>query len=78
MHHIIDPRTNHPAKTDLIGVTVVSDDLTRAEAAAKMVMILGSQAGLSWLEDQAGVHALIALQDGRLLSSSGMKDYLVR
>ncbi|MBE0697228.1 MAG: FAD:protein FMN transferase [Anaerolineaceae bacterium] len=78
MHHIIDPRTNRPAETDLISVTVVSHDLTLAEAAAKMVMILGSEVGLSWLEDQVGINALIALQDGRLISSSGMHEYVVR
>jgi FAD:protein FMN transferase len=75
-HHIIDPRTGEPANTNLMSVTVVASDTLQAEAAAKTVLILGSQAGLDWLEEQYQVAGFLALQDGRLLYSRGMDQYL--
>jgi thiamine biosynthesis lipoprotein len=48
-HHIIDPRTNHPARTDLLNVTVLAQDIMTAEAAAKSALILGSKTAPDWL-----------------------------
>jgi thiamine biosynthesis lipoprotein len=75
-HHIIDPRTGQPAETDLMSVTVIAPDTLQAEAAAKTVIILGSEAGLSWLENQPELSGLLALQDGRLIYSQGMYSHL--
>jgi thiamine biosynthesis lipoprotein len=75
-HHIIDPRSGEPAQTDLVSVTVIAPDVLQAEAAAKAVLILGSQVGFDWLEDRPQLCGLLALQDGRLLYSSGIQDYL--
>ncbi len=77
-HHIIDPRTGDPARTDVLSVTVVAPDALQAEAAAKVVLIMGSPAGLEWLEDQPQLAALLALQDGRLLYSRQMEKYVWR
>jgi thiamine biosynthesis lipoprotein len=77
-HHIIDPRTGEPAQTDLMSVTIAAPDVLHAEAAAKTVLILGSQAGLDWLENQPELGGLLALQDGRVLYSSWMPHYLWR
>jgi FAD:protein FMN transferase len=71
-HHIIDPRTRRPAETDLVSVTVVAPDALLAEAAAKAVLIQGSQAGLAWLEKRPEFSGLLASQDGQVLTSSGM------
>lgn len=75
-HHIIDPRSGEPADTDLLSVTVIAPDVMRAEAAAKVVLILGSTIGLEWLEKQPQLSGLLAFQDGRLLYSNHMHDYL--
>jgi len=40
-HHLIDPRQNAPAETDLISVTVVAPSLPEAEIHAKVALILG-------------------------------------
>lgn len=77
-HHIIDPRTGEPAITDILSATVVAPDALQAEAAAKVVLILGSQAGINWLENHPQFSALLALQDGRLMYSHGMDQYLWR
>jgi len=75
-HHIIDPRSGEIAQTDLASVTVIAPDVIRAEAAAKAVLILGSQPGLEWLEVKPELCGLLALQDGQLLYSQDIHKYL--
>jgi thiamine biosynthesis lipoprotein len=52
VHHVIDPRTGVPAETDLVSVSVVAPNGLSAEASATAALILGSEAGLDWLEDR--------------------------
>jgi len=54
-HHLIDPRTGMPARTDLAEVSVVTDSALRGEVYAKCAMLLGSTAGLAFLETR-GLH----------------------
>jgi thiamine biosynthesis lipoprotein len=48
-HHLLDPRTGLPTRSDLWSVTVVADRCEQAEVAAKVAFILGSQAGSDFL-----------------------------
>jgi thiamine biosynthesis lipoprotein len=75
-HHIIDPLTNQPAETDLLTVTVIAPDVMQAEAAAKSAFILGSRVGLAWIEEHPLFAALFILDDGQMLYSQKMEDYL--
>ncbi len=77
-HHIIDPRTGSPALTDLLSVTVIAPDLTRAEVAAKIVLILGSRDGLDWLESQPDLAGLLAFPDGTITYNQRMLAHLWR
>jgi thiamine biosynthesis lipoprotein len=76
-HHIIDPRSGEPANTDLLTVSVVAPSTRQAELAAKVVLILGSQAGLEWLEEKPLFEAILVLQNGERLDSQGMHKYIV-
>jgi thiamine biosynthesis lipoprotein len=49
-HHIIDPRTGHPAKTDLLTVSVINKDACTAEAWATATLVAGVDEGLAMLE----------------------------
>lgn len=75
-HHIIDPSTNQPAETDLLTVTVVAPDVMEAEAAAKAAFILGSRVGMEWIEVRRRFAALFILDDGQVLYSDKMEEYL--
>lgn len=75
-HHIIDPRTGQPAETDILTATVIAPDAVQAEAAAKSVLILGSQAGLQWLDSFPDLAGLLVLQNGSSLFSARMRNYL--
>jgi thiamine biosynthesis lipoprotein len=67
-HHLIDPRTGRPALTDVVQATVLASGAAAAEAFAKSAVILGSAAGLDFL-DRAGVAgAILLLEDGRVLA----------
>ena len=75
-HHILDPLTGRPAETDLLTVTAVAPDVMQAEAAAKAAFILGSRAGLEWIEARPELAAFFILEAGQMLYSSKMENYL--
>jgi thiamine biosynthesis lipoprotein len=75
-HHIIDPRTGLPAETDVLTATVVAPSVMEAEAAAKAVLILGSNAGLAWLESDSGLAGVLVLDNGTRIYSKNMEKHL--
>jgi thiamine biosynthesis lipoprotein len=75
-HHIIDPATGLPAVSDIVSATVVAPTAIDAEAAAKSVLIRGSAAGLDWLESDPDLAALLIVEDGQILYSTRIHQYL--
>lgn len=59
-HHLIDPRTSRPARTDVVAVTVIAAEAWWAEALAKAVF-LGGPASLVEIND---LHAVVVTADG--------------
>jgi FAD:protein FMN transferase len=75
-HHILDPRTGRPARTDVVAATVVAPDAREAEAAAKAALILGSRDGLRWIEAREQLAGLLILEDGSVLWSARMREMI--
>lgn len=75
-HHIIDPRTGQPAVTDVLTATVIAPTVMEAEAAAKSVFLLGSGAGLDWLEADSALAGVLVLDNGEVIASSRAAEYL--
>jgi FAD:protein FMN transferase len=75
-HHIIDPRTGMPAQSDVLSATVVAPTAVEAEAAAKSILIQGSLDGLNWLEANPALAGLLILEDGQVLYSQKIIEYL--
>ena len=75
-HHIIDPRTGQPAITDVLTATVIAPTVMEAEAAAKSVFLLGSGAGLDWLEADSALAGVLVLDNGEVIASSRAAEYL--
>lgn len=75
-HHIIDPRSGQPAETDVVHATVVAPSAAEAEAAAKSVLIRGSEDGLDWLEARPELAGLLILENGEMLYSQRIVEYL--
>ncbi|MCE1254363.1 MAG: FAD:protein FMN transferase [Anaerolineae bacterium] len=71
-HHIIDPRTALPAKTDLLTVTAFAPTVIQAEMIAKTIFILGSRNGLTWLDKFPQAAALLVFEDGSSQATSNL------
>ncbi|MCZ8515611.1 FAD:protein FMN transferase [Paenibacillus filicis] len=64
-HHLIDPRTMRPVRTDVAQCTVAGRTAGESEIAAKTVCILGLREGLEWLGRQGPRYqALLITKDG--------------
>lgn len=70
-HHIIDPRTRHPADTDVLTATVLADDVVHAEVYAKTALILGSVEGAQWLDQYKDIQYLLMLENGIVFKNTG-------
>lgn len=75
MHHLIDPRSGQPAETDAISVTVVAHRVALAEVYAKTALILGTEAGRSWLNSIPETEGLLVRDDGQLITTDGLSTY---
>src|SRR5512136_424626 len=75
-HHLIDPRTDLPAQTDVLSATVIAPTAYEAEIAAKVIALSGSEQGLAWLEEQPDYAAAIVREDGRAVYSTQLENYL--
>ena len=65
MHHLIDPRTGEPGRSDLHTVTVVGPSAVRTEVAAKVALILGRREGTHYLEERR-LAGLLVGHDGSI------------
>ena len=75
-HHLIDPRTGQPAKSEWLSVTVIASHAAEAEVYAKALLIAGPQ-GASDLVGRVNGLAYIAVdREGRLWGSTVSKEYL--
>jgi FAD:protein FMN transferase len=75
-HHLIDPRTDDPAVTDLIQATVIARTARRAEAFAKAAVILGSEAAQDVLASSDILGAVLMTRDGAQVVTSGTTRFL--
>lgn len=78
-HHLIDPRTGRPAETDVLTATAFAPTGPEAEMAAKVMLLLGSDQGLSWIEQRPRYAGLVVLEHGepRVRFSSRMHPLLL-
>ncbi len=73
-HHILDPRTNTSSDTDVLSATVIAKDVLQAEYGAKMINILGSRQGLTWLSTQHAMEALVFLRNEEAIKTPGFQE----
>lgn len=74
-HHLIDPFTGEPSKSDLALVSVVAGDAWMAEVLAKAELLRGS-ARVFELVGGSGAEALAVTVDGRVLATPGMDRFV--
>ena len=66
-HHLIDPTTGLPSRTDLIRVTAIAPDAVQAEVLAKTLFLGGSSEAIA-----ANRPAVLVTDDGRTLTTGGL------
>jgi thiamine biosynthesis lipoprotein len=66
-HHLIDPATGRPARTDLLRVTAVGADAVEAEVLATTLFLGGRDQAIA-----ANVPAVLVTDDGRTLRTGGL------
>lgn len=70
-HHIIDPRSGAPAHSDVMRASVIAPTLVQADVMARLLVILGVEAGLAWLTQHPDCAAALDTTTGsRVLSPS--------
>ncbi len=65
-HHLIDPRAQHSADSDLAQVTVAAASTELADVLAKTAFILRARAARRFLEPMPAVGAVLVHRDGRV------------
>ncbi len=66
-HHLIDPRTGRPARTDVIQATVTARTARTAEAFAKTAVIVGSEAAARQLDRPDVLGQILVTESGDVL-----------
>jgi thiamine biosynthesis lipoprotein len=75
LHHLIDPRIQAPAETDVLTATVIADNLYEAEALSKFFLIVGSQETGNFMVQDTRNASLLVLDDGTILESKNFPLY---
>ncbi len=65
MHHLIDPRTGAPARSDVVQATVLAPTAEVADVMAKVAFVLGSKHAMRAL-DERGLGGVLVLQGGTI------------
>ncbi len=72
-HHILDPKTGLPAKTDLVSATLLMTSSMDADALATACIVLGSE-GAMQLAKEIGLDAVFITADGSTLLTDGFAE----
>lgn len=75
--HIMDPRTARPAKSDLLSVTIISDDGEMADALSTSLFIMGLAGAQDfWRAHQRDFEMVLIDKDGQIYVTDAFKDNL--
>lgn len=73
-HHILDPFTGYPAKSNLMSVTLITDSSLNADALDTAVYILGLEKGRELIRQFGGVEAIFVTVDKKVYVTEGLRN----
>lgn len=74
-HHIMDNETGKPADSDLISVTIVSEDGTLADGLSTALFVMGKKEALEyWKKHSEEFDAILVTKDGEITVTQGLAD----
>ncbi|WP_245583497.1 FAD:protein FMN transferase [Paenibacillus assamensis] len=74
-HHILDPKTGYPAKSNLNSVTIVTDRSTDADALSTSAFALGVEEGIAFIEAKPNAEAIFITEDKQVYTTSGIPSF---
>ena len=75
-HHLIDPRSGEPARTDWLSVTVICPKIIQADIFAKTILIGGWSSANKLLKANPHMAFIAVDRNGNLIGSTNYKDYI--
>lgn len=73
-HHILDPRTGYPAESEVISVTVVTDQSMEADALSTLLLIAGISKGRTILNFFKDAQVIFIDRSMRVFLTEGLKN----
>lgn len=73
-HHILNPKTGYPYKTDIAGVSIIADKSIDADALSTLIFTKGLDEGLKFIETLDGVDAIFIMNDRKVYITEGVRD----
>ena len=70
-HHILDPETGYPAQSDLLSVTIITENGALADALSTALFVMGKEKALAYWREHGGFEAVLITEDGRVLATGG-------
>lgn len=71
-HHILDPETGYPTRNELSSVTIISEKSIDGDVLSTSVFVMGLEEGLSFIEGQENIEAVLVTKDKKVYTTSGM------
>lgn len=72
-HHILDPETGYPCKTDLYSATVIGDSSLDCDALATVCILFGREKAEKTIEATDGFEAIFIDNAGKMYATSGLE-----
>lgn len=76
-HHIIDPKTGYPSKSEAASVTVVSDNATLADALSTGIFVMGLDNGIDFWRHNQQFEFVLVDTDGRIYVTQGLENSFI-
>lgn len=71
-HHILDPETGIPAETDLLSVTIISENGTEADALSTALFVMGFEEAVSYWRSHSEEISVVLITEEGLFASEGI------
>lgn len=73
-HHILNPKTGYPFETNLVSVTIISNESTDGDGLSTTCFALGLENGLQLIESMPDTYAVFIDKDYNIYYSKGLKE----
>ncbi|WP_396136419.1 FAD:protein FMN transferase [Clostridium sp. SHJSY1] len=76
-HHIIDPSTGYPLKSNVLSATIISDKSIDGDGLSTGVYIMGIEKARNLIESISGIDAIFITEDKNVYITSGIKENFI-